>query len=96
MKTFGQLTQMERMDAIVRAKDILISHLIEGVIEIEMPNRIVQRDFDKILSDMRKNENMKLAKELLVAHKTINRELDKISIAAAQGSRYDGSGHIVM
>lgn len=96
MRTFGQLSTEEREDAIVKAKNLLISHIVEGVIEVQMPNKIVQRDLDMILSDARKNENITLAKDMLTKHVTINRELDKISIAAAQGSRYDNSGSFLM
>jgi len=96
MKTFGELTFEERNMAVERAKDLLIGLVIEGVIEIEMPNHIVQSQFEKILSDGRKSENMKLARELLVSHVTINRELDKISIASAEGARYDNNGGLLV
>lgn len=96
MKTFGELTFEERNMAVERAKDLLIGLVIEGVIEIEMPNHIVQSQFERILSDGRKSENMKLARELLVNHVTINRELDKISIASAEGARYDNNGGLLV
>lgn len=96
MKTFGELTFEERNMAVERAKDLLIGLVIEGVIEIEMPNHIVQSQFERILSDGRKSENMKLARELLVSHVTINRELDKISIASAEGARYDNNGGLLV
>lgn len=96
MKTFNELSKEERSDALIRAKELLIGHIIEGVIEIKMPNNIVQETFEKILADMRKNENVKHARDMLIRHVTINRELDKISIAAAQGSRYDYNGYFLM
>ena len=96
MKTFGELTFEERNMAVERAKDLLIGLVIEGVIEIEMPNHIVQSQLERILSDGRKSENMKLARELLVSHVTINRELDKISIASAEGARYDNNGGLLV
>jgi len=96
MKTFGELTFEERNMAVERAKDLLIGLVIEGVIEIEMPNHIVQSQFERILSDGRKSENMKLTKDLLVSHVTINRELDKISIASAEGARYDNNGGLLV
>lgn len=96
MKTFGELTFEERNMAVERAKDLLIGLVIEGVIEIEMPNHIVQSQLERILSDGRKSENMKLTKDLLVTHVTINRELDKISIASAEGARYDNNGGLLV
>jgi len=96
MKTFGELTFEERNMAVERAKDLLIGLVIEGVIEIEMPNHIVQSQLERILSDGRKSENMKLTKDLLVSHVTINRELDKISIASAEGARYDNNGGLLV
>lgn len=96
MKTFGELTFEERNMAVERAKDLLIGLVIEGVIEIEMPNHIVQSQFERILSEGRKSENMKLARELLVNHVAINRELDKISIASAEGARYDNNGGLLV
>ncbi len=88
MKSFEQLSKEEKDTAIARAKSMLISHVIEGVIEIEMPNAIIQRDFETIIADMRKNENPSKAKDVLERHDAINRELDKISVAAAQGTDY--------
>ena len=96
MKTFGDLTYQERVEAVDRAKDILVGHVLEGVIELEMPNSIVQLHLEKILSDGRKSENMKLAKDMLIGHVTINRILDKMSIAIAEGSRYDLNSNFIM
>jgi len=93
MKTFGQLSSIERSTAIQRAKTLLVDLIIEGVIEVKMPNAIVQKSFDRILTDMRRNENPNMGMMLLFADKSIDKELDRISIAAAQGARYDNNGN---
>jgi hypothetical protein len=93
MKTFGELTLAQKELAVERAKDLLISYVVEGVIEIAMPDKAVQREFEHILTDMRKNENMAKAKELITQHKVINNEFDKISIRAAETTQYDLSGN---
>lgn len=95
MRTFGQLSNEEREDAVKKAKNLLIRHIFDGVIEVEMPNKIVQRDFDTIISDTRKNENLFLARNLLTSHAAINKMLDRLSLAAAEGSRYDSSGFLM-
>lgn len=96
MKTFGDLTYEERIAACDRAKDLLIEHVVQGVIELEMPSAIVQRKMNRILSEVRKNETPSLAKAMLIADSSINRELDKISIAAAEGSNYDVNNQFLM
>lgn len=96
MRTFGDLSKEEREDAIVRAKNLLISHIVEGIIEVKMPQVWIQKDFENILLTARKNENMTLARDLLLKHTAINKKLDQISIAAARGSRYTDSGSFLM
>lgn len=93
MKTFGELSLAQKDLAIERAKDLLISYVVEGVIEITMPDKMIQRDFENILADMRKNENLSKAKELIVQHPAINSEFEKISIRAAETTQYDISGN---
>lgn len=92
MKTYGQLTRPQQADAMLFAKKLLVAHLVEGIIEIKMPNRITQACFERILSDLRKNETPTLAWDLLTGHVVINRELDRISWAAAEGAWYDDMG----
>jgi hypothetical protein len=92
MKTFDQLTPTQQADAVLLAKKLLVSHLVEGVIEMDMPNKIVQKTFDKILTDTRQNETPSLAWDLLTSSIPINRELNRISWAAAEGAWYDDNG----
>lgn len=96
MKTFGDLTYKERDAAVERAKDLLIEHIVQGIIEIKMPNKIAQRNLNMILLNVRKNETPSLAKELMTADVSINRELDKISIEAAEVSQYDVDNKFLM
>ena len=96
MRTWGQLTDKERHNALVLAKRELLDAIVEGYIEMEMPNSIVQRDLNMILRDMRKNETgTELAKSLIKAHVSINREVDNLSIAIAHGSDYDLDGSFI-
>lgn len=96
MKTWGQLTSLERSTALQRAKTLLVSLIIEGVIEVEMPNAITQRTFNQILIDSRRDENPNMGMMMLYANKAIDKELDRISIAAAHGARYDDIGNALM
>lgn len=96
MKTFGDLTYEERVAAVDRAKDLLIEHVVQGIVELEMPSAIVQRKMNRILTEVRKNETPSLAKGMLIADGSINRELDKTSIAIAEGSKYDVSNQFIM
>jgi hypothetical protein len=96
MRTWGQLTDTERYNALVSSKRELLDAIVEGYIEMEMRNSIAQRDLDMILRDMRKNEtSMELAKSLIKAHVNINREVYKLSIAIAHGSDYDLNGMLI-
>jgi len=92
MKTLEQLTPTQQVDAVLLTKKLLVSHLVEGVVKIYMPNRIVQKTFDKILTDTRQNETLSLAFDLLTSSIPINRELNRISWAAAEGAWYDDNG----
>lgn len=96
MKTFGQLTSIERSTAIQRAKALLVTLIVEGVIEVKMPNTIVQKSFDRILVDMRQTDNSNTGMMMLFADKSIDKELDRISIAAAHGAQYDDNGNALM
>ncbi|NJO48164.1 MAG: hypothetical protein HC840_00450 [Leptolyngbyaceae cyanobacterium RM2_2_4] len=97
MRAWGQLSNVERGAALHGTRDILLNHLIEGVLEIDMPNRILQRDFDRILSDARKNEiSTDLAKKMLLKHVAIGRELVKLIVAIAEGSSYNKDGSFLI
>lgn len=96
MRTFGELNRAERQLALIRAKELLISHIIEGVIEVEMPTIKSQLDFSLILFETRSNDTMHLAKSSFLKNEAINKELDRISLAAAQGSWYDDVGGFLM
>lgn len=97
MKSWGQLSKVERVAALKGANDLLLTHILEGFVEVNMPNRILKRDFDRILSDVRKNEiGPDLAKKILMSHVAIGRELVKLTVAVAEGSRYDNSGSFLM
>lgn len=97
MKTWGQLSLPERGAALHAAKDILLGQIIEGVIELDMPNRILQRDFERILSDARKNEiSTDLAKQLLLKHVAIGRQLVNLIVAIAEGTQYNDDGSILI
>ena len=96
MRTFDDLTYEERIDAVDRAKDLLIEHVVQGVIKLKISNPMVQRKIDRILMKVRKNETPSLAKGMLIADRSINLELEKASIAAAEGSNYDVINKILM
>lgn len=95
MRTWGQLTDKERHNALVTAKNELLMAIVEGYIEIEMSNAIAQRQFERIKRDMAKSDNPNLRIELLKADKAVNREVDKLSIAIAHGSDYDLDGSFI-
>lgn len=96
MKSFDQLTAQERADALLRAKNLLIAHLYEGVIELDMPNSTL----DKVLKDQlgyaRLKNSVDVLNRLIAGYPPIQKEVDKISIAAAQGSMYTESGFAIM
>ena len=96
MRTFGDLTYEERVAAVDRAKDILIDTIVQGSIEFKVSSPMVQRKFNRILTKVRKDETPTLAKAMLLADSSINRELDKSSIAIAEGSYYDVNNQFLM
>lgn len=89
MKTFGELTIPQRNLVISRAKRLLVAHILEGIIIVDMPNKITQYDFDRILLDARRDNNLSLAGDMLVNHVAIDKYLTGLAIAAAQGSHYN-------
>lgn len=91
-KTWDQLDNLQRSTSLERAKTLLVNLIIEGVINLQMPDKSTQQAFDTILSQSRREENPNMGMMNMFANKKINAELDKISIAAAQGSRYDENG----
>jgi len=93
MRTFDQLSHAEKHMAVHNTRSILMIHILEGVVEVEMPNSILQRDFDRILSDAHKNEiGTELAKKMLLKHVAIGRQINKLVMAIAEGSVYDNNG----
>jgi hypothetical protein len=73
-----------------------MNQLIEGVVIISMPNKLTQSQFDRILSDTRKNEiGTDVARQLLLQHVGIGKEISKLTVAIAEGSRYDNNGAFI-
>lgn len=91
-KSFDELTKVERSLAIIRAKNLLITHLYEGVIEIDMPNEKLKSDFEYRVKYARQCNSVNTLVNLIALHPEIRKEVDKISIAVAEGSWYSGSG----
>jgi hypothetical protein len=97
MKTWGELTDIQRTIAFDRAKHLLATLIVEGVIEgFRMPNTVTQRTFDMILRDAKNTDNPKSVVDLLYATKDVGKELNRVSLAISQGSRYDDSGNAIM
>lgn len=96
MKTFGQLTKPQREIAVERAEQILLAHLVEGVIQITFPNRKTQEIFHDVMAQARNHESMMMAHKLVWENATLQKEVKRIARAAAEGSRYNDDGFILM
>lgn len=96
MKSFGQLNYEQRVAAVSFATDLLVKHVVEGVIELQMPNSIMQSQLDKLLSDTRKSEQPQLAIDFILKNPAMRKVVDKIAIAAAEGSHYTESGEVLI
>lgn len=96
MKSFDQLSIAQRHIAIKRAKSMLVGLVIEGIIELEIPDPKVQNTLEVILRFTRKNENPTEGLKLMLSNKVISTELDRISIAAAEGAEYNESDLLLM
>jgi hypothetical protein len=95
MKTWEELSDQEQDGAHARAKSVLVDSVIEGLVELKIFNILADKKLKSILSGMRKNETMIEAKELIVKNSHINRELDRLSLAIAEGSKY-GIGNVFL
>jgi hypothetical protein len=90
MKTFEQLTTMQREDMISMAHYELMEHIASGVIEVTLVNPESQKRFETILRKGR--ESRRLIQLYLLADKPIRDELYRLAIVAASGSQYTDAG----
>lgn len=96
MKRFDQLSRAQKEIAIERAEQILLAHMVEGVIHISFPNRKTQKVFHDVLAQARSHESMMLAHKLIWENPLLQKEVKRIALAAAEGSRYNDDGFILM
>lgn len=91
MKTFAQLTVQERNIALQRAKDLLIGHIWEGIIEIEPRSLQAKAELNKILSTARKEEwpLEKVKTYIDTSRSSLKQEIDRVARLACEGARYD-------
>lgn len=96
MRTWDQLSKLERSMSLGRAKVLLINLVIDGVVEIDMPNVETRKVFNRIIKDMRQVNNKDKRIALLYSDKSVSMELEKLVTAAAHGARYDDKGLTIM
>lgn len=94
MKSFGQLTLKQKQAAVEFATETLITHVVQGVIELTMPTQRLQADLNQVLTAARRAERPRIARNALLQNEPFRAVVDKIAIAAAEGSRYTEDGEV--
>lgn len=90
MKSFAQLKGIDRALALARSEIRLVDAIIEGVIEMEMPNRLVNLDFKRIITACRKQDlGLVETSKMLMREKEIWKEIQKTAMIVAEGSKWD-------
>lgn len=96
MKTFDELNRAQQIRAIKFTADTLIHHVIEGFIELSMPNKQLQVDWEHMLAVSKRLNNSDLIKYALLNHSPFRRIVNKIALETAQDARYNDSCETLM
>jgi len=95
MKTYWDLSLKHRARAIRQARQLLVAHVVEGVIELTFSNKETQDLLEKSLNDARRNETPSEAIKFLMTDRRMRQEIDKIAVEAAIGSRYSDDSNLL-
>lgn len=95
MKTFDQLTDEQKADAISMAEYDLLDVIAKGIVEVELVEPRNQKKLQEILSEARKKESDRLVKLHILHDRPIRRELERLALVAAHGSVYYDNGEAV-
>lgn len=95
MRSYWDLTIEERAKAIKQARMILVAQVVEGVIELEVSNKKTQAMLNRVLGESRRNETPDEAKTFLLVNRVMRTEVDRVAVAAAEGSRYSNEGNLL-
>lgn len=96
MRTWDQLNKAERSIVLERTKSLLLDLIVDGVIEVDMPNVEARKVFSQIIKGMRQTDNRDTRIASLYSDKFISKELEKLVKAAAQGASYEDNSLTIM
>lgn len=95
MKTFDDLTKIQKEDAVAMAFYDLTNLIRDGVVVIKLVNPASQKRLELILSKSRKTEQPRLIILHLMHDKPIRQEIERLALVAAHGAQYDANGDAV-
>ena len=95
MRTFEQLTILERSRAIKSSMCYLVSQIVGGVLDVELIAPRNQAKLKRIMDERWEMEAPRLAMLRIFHDKNICQELNKVAVIHAEESCYDNSGNQV-
>jgi hypothetical protein len=96
MRTFEQLSNQEREDALSNTTAGIIYDVITGVLEIEFADPRNQREYKKIMKDAGEMDSVRAAQYGMFKHDGIRKEVEKIALIVCTESCYDKDGLVIM
>ncbi len=96
MKTFQDLTNQQKQDALDLAFNELVDNATNGNLDIKLVNQDSNKRLEKILAKSRKTESTRLLKLYLINDKPIREELYQLAAIVAMESQYDDNGDVIM
>ena|SRR5665213_1694228 len=96
MKTFEQLTTVQREEAIKFAYKTIRNGITDGTLEVKLVDPKNQERLDNIIKYSVGQDNMRLANLLISKTIGVRTELSKLALVVASESDYDDEGQVIM
>jgi len=95
MKTFEDLTNIQREKVIKTASYAIIDGLTSGVLEIELVSKKSQQALTEILTHAIKQDRPRIATMMILRNKEIRSEIERLALVAASESNYNEDGSLL-
>ena len=94
MKTFEDLTTIQREKAIKNASYAIMEGLTSGVLEIELVSNDSQQALTEILTNAIKQDRPRIATMMILRNKNIRSEIERLALVVASESKYNEDGSL--